>query len=81
VMRCKRAGRGNGARIAKADALRPMSAFGVKRTWLFAARISAYVPKTSSGDDFGFGKLKYPVPEPEFPRASPRLGRMISPNG
>ena len=27
MMRCKRAGRGNGARIAKADALRPMSAF------------------------------------------------------
>jgi hypothetical protein len=30
VMRCKRAGRGNGARIANADALRPMSAFGGK---------------------------------------------------
>jgi hypothetical protein len=30
VMRCKRAGRGNGARIANADALRPMSAFAGK---------------------------------------------------
>jgi hypothetical protein len=30
VMRCERAGRGNGARIANADAPRPISAFAGK---------------------------------------------------
>ena len=38
MMRCKRAGRGNGARIANADALRPMSAFGGKADMVLLRR-------------------------------------------
>ena len=45
MMRCMRAGRGNGARIANADALRPMSAFGRKADIAFCGANVRFWPK------------------------------------
>jgi hypothetical protein len=45
VMRCNRAGRGNGARIADADAPPNVRFWGVKRTLLGHHGVSGFEPK------------------------------------
>ena len=48
MMRCKRAGRGNGARIVNADAPRQFPLSRVKQTSLPHRKMSAYDPKRTS---------------------------------